>query len=195
VPADPVHVRPAAFLDRDGTLIEEVGYLDRLDRVRLYPWSIDAVRLLARAGYAVVVVTNQSGVARGYFDEAFVRRAHLDVDRRLAEGDAHIDGWYYCPHHPEGTVADYRRACECRKPRAGMLRQAAADLSLDLERSVVIGDRWLDVALAEAVGATGLLVRTGYGAAQEAEPMDGVQAAAIADNLMEAVSWTLRHPA
>lgn len=192
---DVARARPAAFLDRDGTLIEEMGYLDRLDRIQLYPWSIEAVRLLERAGYAVVVVTNQAGVARGYFDEAFVRRANAEVDRRLAEGHARIDGWYYCPHHPEGTVPEYRRACECRKPRAGMLRQAASDLSLDLERSVVVGDRWLDVALASAVGATGVLVRTGYGATQEAEPMDGVQAATIVDNLMEAVSWMLRRPA
>ncbi len=187
--------RRAVFLDRDGTLIEEVGYLDRLDRIELYAWSIEAVRLLSRAGFAVVVVTNQSGVARGYVDEEFVVRANREVDRRLAEGQASINAWFYCPHHPEGTVTEYRKVCDCRKPSPGMLHRAARELSIDLPRSFVVGDRWLDVALAQAVGATGLLVRTGYGSAQEAEPMDGVDAAAVTSNLMEAVSWILRQPA
>lgn len=187
--------RRAVFLDRDGTLIEEVGYLDRLDRIELYAWSSEAVRLLSRAGFAVVVVTNQAGVARGYFDEDFVSRANREVARRLTEGQAHVDGWYYCPHHPEGTVTEYRKVCDCRKPRPGMLHAAARDLSIDLPRSFVVGDRWLDVALAQAVGASGVLVRTGYGSSQEAEPMEGVDASAVTANLMEAVSWILRQPA
>lgn len=182
----------AVFLDRDGTLIEEVGYLDRLDRLSFFPWSIDAVRLLNRAGYLVVVVTNQAGVARGFFEESFLGEAHRHIDVKLAAGGARIDGYYYCPHHPEASVAAYRRTCECRKPSPGMLRQAEQDLGIDLQRSYVIGDRWLDMQLAHAVGATGILVRTGYGQTEERRPIDNVRATAIVDNLIEAVGWILR---
>ena len=185
-------MKRAVFLDRDGTLIEEVGYLDRLDRLRLFPWSIDAVRLLNRAGFAVVVVSNQAGVARGFLDEAFVEQVRRDIDARLAAAGARIDGWYHCPHHPDAALPAYRRDCECRKPRPGMIRQAARDLDLDPARSYVIGDRWLDVKLARAVGAGAILVRTGYGATEEREPPDGVAADLIADNLMAAVAWLLR---
>jgi D-glycero-D-manno-heptose 1,7-bisphosphate phosphatase len=183
---------PAVFLDRDGTLIEEVGYLDRLERLRLFPWSIDAVRLLNRAGFAVVVVSNQAGVARGFFGEAFVEEVRRDIDARVAAGGARIDGWYHCPHHPDAPVAEYRRQCDCRKPRPGMIRQAARDLQIDPARSYVIGDRWLDVQLAHNVGARGILVRTGYGASEERQTPDGAKADMIADNLIEAVSWILR---
>jgi len=145
-------VNPAVFLDRDGTLIEERGYLSRLDGIRFFPWSVDAVRLLNRAGFAVVVLTNQSGVARGYFDEAFVRETHRVLGERIGAGGGRIDAFYYCPHYPDGTVEAYRRRCECRKPKPGMVLRAAADLSIDLARSFAVGDRWSDVeaGLAEA---------------------------------------------
>jgi D-glycero-D-manno-heptose 1,7-bisphosphate phosphatase len=107
---------PAVFLDRDGTLIEEVGYIDRLDRMTLFPWSLDAVRLLYRAGFCVIVTTNQAGVARGYFGEEFVARAHAHLDSLIRAAGAEVAGYYYCPHHPEANVPEYRRACECRKP-------------------------------------------------------------------------------
>ncbi|HET7218315.1 MAG TPA: HAD family hydrolase, partial [Vicinamibacterales bacterium] len=123
-------MRPAVFLDRDGTLIEEVGYLDSLERLSFFPFSVDAVRLLNRAGRAVVVVTNQSGVARGYFDEAVVAATHRHIADTLARGKARVDGFYYCPHHPDGRVAAYRIDCDCRKPRPGLLRQAAQELNL-----------------------------------------------------------------
>ena len=187
-------MKPAVFLDRDGTLIEEVGYLDRLERLAFFPWSIDAVRLLNRAGYFVVVVTNQAGVARGMFDESFVGQAHRHIDVTLAAGGARIDAYYYCPHHPEGSIQAYRRLCDCRKPLPGMLRQAEEALGIDLHRSFVVGDRWLDIQLAQAVGATGILVRTGYGQTEEHRPKDDVRAAAIVDNLIDAVGWILRGP-
>jgi D-glycero-D-manno-heptose 1,7-bisphosphate phosphatase len=184
------------FLDRDGTLVEEVGYLDHLDRLRLFPYSVDAVRLLNRAGFKVVVVTNQAGVARGFFDESFVRDVQRDIDARMARGAARIDAWYYCPHHPDALVAAYRCACECRKPRPGMIRQAERDLGVDAAQSFVIGDRWLDVRLGRSVGARTVLVRTGYGATEAAQPPeDGVTADLVADNLMEAVGWVLRQTA
>ena len=183
----------AVFLDRDGTLIEEVGYLDRVDRVELYPWSIDAVRLLNRAGLRVVVATNQSGIARGFFTEAIVDDVHEHISSLLAEGGARIDAYYYCPHHPEGHVDGYTQACDCRKPARGLVDRAARELGVDPLRSFVVGDRWLDVQLARAVGARGVLVRTGYGQAEEARPLPDVAADAVADNLMGATSWILRN--
>jgi histidinol-phosphate phosphatase family protein len=185
----------AVFLDRDGTLIEEVGYLDRLERLQLFPWSIDAIRLLNRAGFTVVVVSNQAGVARGFFAEPFVLEVQGEIDARVRAAGGRIDGWYYCPHHPDAPLARYRCQCECRKPRPGMIRQAEADLGIDPSRSYVIGDRWLDVQLARNVGARGILVRTGYGATEERQPPDGVAAEAIADNLIDAAAWILRSQA
>ena len=169
-------MKRAVFLDRDGTLVEEVGYLDRLDRLSLFPWSIDAVRVLNRAGFVVVVVSNQAGVARGFFPEPFVLEVQHEIDRAVAAGGGRIDGWYYCPHHPDAPLADYRRDCECRKPRPGMIHRAQADLGIDPSGSYVIGDRWLDVQLGHNVGARGILVRTGYGATEERQPPDGTMA-------------------
>lgn len=183
---------PAVFLDRDGTLIEEVGYLDRLERLTLFPWSIDAVRLLNHAGLRVVVLTNQAGVARGIIDESFIAVAHQHLQERFTAGRATIDAFYYCAHHPDATLAQYRQRCDCRKPAPGMARRAAADLNLDLARSFVVGDRWADIAVASAVGATGILVKTGYGATEAARPPADARVAAVVSNLAEAVSWILR---
>jgi D-glycero-D-manno-heptose 1,7-bisphosphate phosphatase len=182
---------PAVFLDRDGTLIEESGYLDRLDRLVFYPFSVDAVRLLNRAGWPVVVISNQSGVGRGLVPATFVREAHAHIASRLAEGGARIDAFFYCPHHPEAVLPEYRIRCDCRKPEAGMLRAAAGELDLDLARSIVVGDRWDDVGAARAAGARGVLVRTGYGRRAEAGPREGLNADAIVDNLAAAVAWIL----
>ena len=187
-------MRPAIFLDRDGTLNEDVGYLDRLERLTLYPWSLDAVRLLRRAGYAVVVVTNQGGVARGLVSESFVEEARHVIERRLAAIGERLDGHYCCPHEPHAAVAAYRQECDCRKPRPGLVHRAARDLDLDLGRSFVIGDKWSDIGLARAAGARGVLVRTGYGRGQEHRPPPGLRADAVADNLMDAASWVLRRP-
>lgn len=184
--------RPAVFLDRDGTLIEEAGYLDRLERLVFYPFSVDAVRLLNRTNLAVVVVTNQAGVARGIFQESFVADAHRHVSETLSRGAARVDGFYYCPHHPEASIEAYRIACDCRKPQPGLLRRAARELQLDLSRSFVIGDRWHDLQAGAAVGARGILVRTGYGRTEEAAPRRDLTPAAVVDNLIEAVSWILR---
>ena len=182
---------PAVFLDRDGTMIEDVGYLDALSRVVYYPWTVDAIRTLNRAGFRVVVVTNQSGIARGFFTEAFVQETHRSIDARLAAGGARVDGYYSCPHHPAGRVAEFARACDCRKPGPGMIDNAAGDLDLDPARSFVVGDTWLDIGLARSVGARGILVRTGAGAAWEARPPNGLAADAVVDNLAAAVSWIL----
>jgi len=182
----------AVFLDRDGTLIEEIGYLDRPERVDLYPWSIEAIRAFNRAGLRVVMATNQSGVARGFFTEAVVDQVHRHIAGLLEAGGAHIDAYYYCPHHPDGKVARYARACDCRKPSRGLVDRAERELGIDPRRSFAVGDRWLDVALARAVGARGILVRTGYGAGEEARPQEGLTADAVVNNLVEAAGWILR---
>ena len=186
-------MRPAAFLDRDGTIIEESGYLDRLDRLVFFPYSVDAIRALNRAGFAVVVVTNQAGIARGIVREVFVAEAHAHIAARVEAGGGRIDGFYYCPHYPTGTVAEFTRTCDCRKPRPGMLRQAAADLQLDLSRSFTVGDRWHDVGAGAAAGARGILVRTGLGAEEEKTPPPGAIPAAIVDDLAAAAAWILEH--
>ena len=184
-------MKPAVFLDRDGTMIEDVGYLDAIARVAFYPWTIDSIRALNRAGLVVVVVTNQSGIARGILDEALVEATHQHLSAMLEAGGARVDGYYYCPHHPRGTVAPFDRECDCRKPARGLIDRAVTDLGLDPARSFVVGDKWTDVQLARAVGARAILVRTGGGAAEERRPVTGVAADAIVDNLAAAASWIL----
>lgn len=184
-------LRPAIFLDRDGTLNTDVGYLHRLDQIELFPWTADSLRLLKRAGFALVVVTNQAGIARGLIDEGFVERAHEEMERRLASVGAGLDGYYYCPHHPLGSVERFRGECRCRKPQPGMIQDAVRDLGLDPTRSWVIGDKWLDVQLGQAVGARSILVRTGWGAEEERRRPAGQQVDAICDNLIEATSLIL----
>ena len=181
----------AVFVDRDGTLIEEVGYLDRVDRVAFFPWTIAAVRALNRAGLAVVMVSNQSGLARGFFNESVVQDVHQRIAEMLDAGDAHIDAYYYCPHHPDGKVAGLGIVCECRKPARGLVDRAVREFGIDPERSFVIGDRWVDVGLARAIGAKGVLVRTGYGDVEERMPPRGMTADAVVDNLVAASSWIL----
>jgi D-glycero-D-manno-heptose 1,7-bisphosphate phosphatase len=185
-------MKPAVFLDRDGTLLEEAGYLDRLERLAFFPFAIDAVRLLNRGGLAVVLITNQSGIARGFYDEDFVGQVHEVIDRRLAEAGGRIDGYFYCPHHPTGELERYRQDCDCRKPGPGMLTRAATELNLDLGRSFTVGDKWSDVQAGSAAGTASLLVRTGYGRASEKRIPASVSPAAIVDNLISAVAWILR---
>jgi D-glycero-D-manno-heptose 1,7-bisphosphate phosphatase len=184
-------VKPAVFLDRDGTLIEEVGYLDRPERVVLYPYTADAIRALNRAGLVTVMVSNQSGVARGFFTEQTVDEVHSHVASLLALGGARLDAYYYCPHHPAGHVARYAVACECRKPGRGLVDRAVQELGIDPARSFAVGDRWVDVGLARRFGGRAVLVRTGYGALEEQRPQDGLTADAVVNNLVEAASWVL----
>ena len=184
--------RSAVFLDRDGTLVEEAGYLDRLERLVFFPYSVDAVRALNVGGFAVVVITNQSGVARGIVREAFVHEAHAHIARRLEAGGAHVDGFYYCPHHPDASIEAFRKTCECRKPGIGMLTKAATDLDLDLSTSFAVGDRWHDVEAGHSAGARTVLVRTGYGGSEEAAGHAGLTPEAIVDNVIEAAAWILR---
>lgn len=148
--------RPAAFLDRDGVLNEDVGYLHKLDQFAWMPEAPKAVQALNRAGYYVIVVSNQSGIARGYYDESAVRRVHLHMQELLAAQGAHIDGFYFCPHHPEGVIKEYAVSCRCRKPAPGLLAAAARDWSIDISRSFLIGDKDSDIEAARAFGIEGI---------------------------------------
>ncbi len=153
----------AVFLDRDGTINVELEFLHRPEEFIFIPGAPQAIKLLNDAGFLVIVVTNQSGIARGYYDEAAVHRLHRHVDAELACFGARVDAYYFCPHHPEYGIGDYGMECECRKPKPGMLFRAAADLSLDLPASFMIGDKLLDVQAGLSAGCHSLLVRTGYG--------------------------------
>ena len=182
------------FLDRDGTIIEERGYLDRFELLELFPFTCDALRLLNRAGYAAVVVTNQGGIGRGIIDESFLRRIHAMLDARLAAGRARVDGYYFCPHHPDAVTPELRVPCACRKPGSGLIERACRELSLDPRRSVMVGDRRLDVLCGQGAGTRTVLVRTGHGGHEEAMPRGAARPDAILNNLMEAVGWILRTP-
>lgn len=185
-------LRPAVFLDRDGTMIHEAGYLSRLEDLRWFSWTPDAIRLLNRAGFAVCVTTNQGGIGLGFYTETFVRDLHARMAATLEASGARVDGWYFCPHHPSAVIEALRRDCECRKPNPGMVRQAAAEHGIDLSRSFVVGDKLADVGLANRAGARGVLVRTGYGADVVAAQQGNVPGASyVADDLMAAVAWII----
>jgi D-glycero-D-manno-heptose 1,7-bisphosphate phosphatase len=153
---EPTGLRPAVFLDRDGTICEEVGYLNHLSRLMIYPWASRAIRRLNDAGLPVVVVTNQSGVSRGIFPETLVADVHRQMAQELGTARARLDAVYYCTHRREDN-------CDCRKPLPGLLHRAAEEHCLDLTRSFVVGDRYADVAVAHAAGGQGILVLSGYG--------------------------------
>ncbi len=195
--------RPAVFLDRDGTINEETGYLDRLEKLSLIPGAAEAIRLLNGQGIKVVVVTNQSGVARGLFDEAFIGTLHARLTAILRQEGAALDGIYYCPHHPTEGQEPYRLRCDCRKPAPGLLLLACEELGLDCSRSYMVGDTLYDIEAGARADIRGILVRTGYGnAAAEtlAAPRanDGtmaVQPVHIATDLLDAVKWILERDA
>ena len=184
--------RPAVFLDRDGTLSEERGFIDRLELIEIFPWTSDAIRLLNRAGFAVVVVTNQSAIGRGIIDLPFLQSVHDAFDRHLTKSGARVDRYYFCPHHPDAPLPEYRMVCRCRKPGPGMIEQATTDLGLDLSRSFMVGDRPIDVASGHAAGVRSVLVRSGHSSGGSDAPSGLRDPDAILNNLMEAVGWILR---
>ena len=184
--------RAAVFIDRDGTLNEDIGYVSTPADLALYPWAAEAVRLINDSGLLTVVITNQSGVARGMYTEETLGAIHSRMIEELAREGARIDAVYYCPHHPEVGTAPYRIACECRKPRTGMLDNAAHEHKIDLARSFVIGDKASDIKLAENAGSRAALVLTGYGGQTLAHPDRWPCAPEIvAENLLEAVKRLL----
>ena len=154
---------PGVFIDRDGTLTEEVGYVNHPSRLRLLPRTAEAIRRLNRAGIPAVVITNQSGVARGYFSDEVLAAVNTAMVEQLKHEGAHLDGLYVCAHHPKEGIPPLRAECDCRKPKPGLLVRAAADLDLDLSRSWVVGDKPSDILAGHRVGARTALVLTGYG--------------------------------
>ncbi len=156
--------RPGVFLDRDGTVIEEKHFLSRPEDVALLPSAGETIARLNSLGIAVAVVTNQAGIARGYFPEGRIADVHTRLDELLAEFGAKIDRYEYCPHHPTEGLGEYRIDCDCRKPKPGMLTRSAAALKIDLARSLMVGDRLGDLEAGANAGCQSALVRTGYGA-------------------------------
>jgi len=150
--------RPGVFLDRDGTVIRDPGYLTRSEQIEVLPRVPEALRLFRQHRLTVAVITNQSAVARGFLSERQLEEIHRELKRRLAESGAFLDGIYYCPHHPTEGHAPYRISCECRKPNTGLATRAAAELDLELGRSYVVGDQWTDMELAFRIGAKGFLI-------------------------------------
>ena len=188
----PMVRRPALFLDRDGVIVEEVHYLTHPSQLSLIPGSAEPIALLNRNRVLVVVVTNQAGVARGLYSRSRIGEIHSRLDSLLAEHGAHIDRYYYCPHHPTKGLHPYRTACECRKPRPGMLLRAAAELHLDLSRSYMVGDRMSDLEAGSNAGCRPILVKTGYGGAvARSLGRDGLTPHYVADNLSEAVRFCI----
>jgi D-glycero-D-manno-heptose 1,7-bisphosphate phosphatase len=184
---------PAIFLDRDGTLSHEVGYVNHLSRFRLFPFAVAAVKAINRAGFLAVVATNQAGVARGYYGESLVHEVHASLRAAMEAGGARLDGVYVCLHHPSVGEPPYREHCDCRKPRPGLLRRAEKELGADLRSSWVIGDRYSDMQLAWSVGAQGALVKSGYGLGELTylSPGWAKQPDLVAENLLEAVERIL----
>lgn len=181
----------ACFLDRDGVLIKEKNYLSSIDAVELEEGAAEAVRKLNESGILVVVVSNQSGVARNYFSESDVRKVNAHIDELLKKEEAAIDGWYYCPHHLKGTLKEYAVDCDCRKPEPGMLHAAARDFNIALADSFMIGDKFSDLECAVRAGCRrAILVRTGHGES-ELVKKDG-RDAEVADNILCAVELLLK---
>lgn len=150
--------RKAVFLDRDGTLIRDVNYLCRVDQIEMIPGVAEALRLLHSAGFKLVMITNQSSVARGYLSENLLHEIHHVIEARLEREGASLDAIYYCPHHPTAGIGALRMVCECRKPKTGMIDRAVSELGLDLKLSFMVGDQLTDMELASAVGARGILL-------------------------------------
>jgi D-glycero-D-manno-heptose 1,7-bisphosphate phosphatase len=181
------------FLDRDGTINEQMGYVNHIERFVLLPRVGEAIRLLNQHQFKAVVVTNQSGVARGYFPETLVQQVHQKMQDLLRSAGAHLDGIYYCPHHPDAGSPPYRQRCRCRKPGPGMIEEAVKDLDLDAAQGYIIGDRGNDIEFGHQFGARGILVLTGYGKG-EWEYLRArwkVQPDHVAQDLYEAVQWIL----
>jgi D-glycero-D-manno-heptose 1,7-bisphosphate phosphatase len=155
--------RRAVFMDRDGTISEEVGYVNHPSRYRVFPYAAEAVSLINREGWLAILVTNQAGVARGYFPEDMITKVHSILSEELAAGGAHLDAIYYCSHHPSVGSPPYRLDCDCRKPKPGLIQQAAREFDIDLENSWMIGDRYSDVEMARRAGVKAGFVLSGYG--------------------------------
>jgi len=185
-------------MDRDGTLIEEMTYLNHFDQVKIYPEALRAVSQINQSGSLAVVVTNQSAVARGLLSENDLEKIHYLINLEFQKYGAHIDAFYYCPHHPEAGNGPYTQICDCRKPKPGMLLRAAHELDIKLKKSYMLGDKLDDVETGHRAGCQSILVKTGYGNKAESlynkEASDPLcQPSYIAENILEGVKCILEH--
>ncbi len=181
---------PAVFLDRDGTINEEVGFLSDPEQVALIPGSAEALARLREAGFRLIVVTNQSGIARGLFSEEELHHVNKKLTALLAERGAGIDAYYFCPHHPNFGE---KKNCDCRKPKPGMAHLAVNELGVDLSKSYFVGDKLTDIELGKNAGGKTVLVLTGYGS-EEKKLLEakGVKPDRIFDALPEAADWIVQ---
>lgn len=185
----------AVFLDRDGTICEEADYPDSPEKMILFPFAAKAIKKLKAAGYKVIIITNQSGIARGYFTVDKLNEIHTHLRTLLGREDATVNDIYFCPHYPDGSVIEYAFKCNCRKPRPGMIIKAEEIHRIDLSISYVIGDKLSDAQLAEELPLRSVLVKTGYGAKEAAKlgNKQSFQPDHIADDLQAAVEWILEN--
>jgi D-glycero-D-manno-heptose 1,7-bisphosphate phosphatase len=185
--------KPAVFIDRDGTVNEQMGYINHVSRFVILPGVVEAVRLLNGIGFHAVIVTNQSGVARGYFPLSLVHEIHDFLDASLKKDHVTLDGIFFCPHHPNGSVPEFTKQCNCRKPRTGLIDQACRSLEIDLQNSYAIGDRCDDIEFARRAGVKGILVKTGYGLGEIKYllPHSKSNPVYIAEDLLHAVQWII----
>ncbi len=181
----------AVFLDRDGTINEEVNYLSDPSLLKLTQGAAKAIHLLNSHSIPVIVVTNQAGIARGYFTEAQMHLVHHALDLILAADNARIDTYYFCPHHPTAGIGEYKITCSCRKPEPGMLYQAAQDLHLDLSKSYLVGDKLTDIQAGNLAGCKTVLVQTGYGTEESKIKQDKIKPNQIVPGLLDAIDWIL----
>jgi len=181
-------MKRAVFLDRDGTINIEKEYLYQAAEFEFIPGAPEAIKLLNQGGFTVVVVTNQSGVARGYYTEEDVHNLHRHIAVELARSGAHVDEWLYCPHHPSGR-GSYALPCNCRKPLPGMLHEAAARHNINLEESTMIGDKLADIEAGRAAGCNTILVCTGYGTE---EKQHAGPETVVCDDLLSAVKYLMK---
>ena len=181
--------RRAVFIDRDGTISEEVGYVNHPSRYRVFPFAARAISTLHEAGWLAILVTNQAGVARGYFKEEMIGAVHSLLASELEREGARLDAVYYCPHHPSVGETPYRLDCDCRKPRPGLIFRAAGEFDIDLDGSWMVGDRYSDVVLARNAGVRSAFVLTGYGRGEWEHQRDtwAEKPDLVADDLLDAV--------
>jgi len=185
--------RPAVFIDRDGTISEEVGYVNHPSRFRLFPYSSEAIRILNNNEWLAILVTNQAGVARGYFSEDVIVKVHEQL--KLDLKDARLDAIYYCAHHPTVGEAPYRVDCDCRKPKPGLIDRAAQDFEIDRGASWMVGDRYGDVELARNAGLRSAFVLSGYGLGEWEYQRSSWkhEPDVVCENLLEAVKMIVAH--
>lgn len=185
--------KPAVFIDRDGTINEQMGYINHLSRFRLLPGVADAIRLLNKNNFLTIIVTNQSGVARGYFPIELLNEVHSFMIETLRRDDANIDAVFFCPHYPGGKVPEYSRECDCRKPGTGLIDQARASFDIDMSGSYLVGDHTTDLELAHRCSIEGIMVRTGYGTGEISHVLHQtpIKPCYIAEDLLDAVRWII----